>query len=154
MKESSIGDHRSATPSISIHLLATRNTRLLLCIQYKLIDNARPSSILAPEAQRLVRQALLVEFVRLVPHVLVNALGPLLLQEGEPEIKPVRRVTLPGHTGRAEKHLPDCESGLEGECFLALLFGADEGVLVDFLEEDFVGADFADEAGDVGLLLG
>lgn len=52
----------------------------------KVIQHARPGSILAPPAHCLVFQRLSHEDGRLLPHVLVNALAPSFLQIGDPPV--------------------------------------------------------------------
>lgn len=139
--------------SRSIHLLPT--APLLLDPRHKLINHAGPRTILAPPAQTVVLECLVREAQRLIPHVLVDALLPLLLQELDPPLQPgiVRRR--PIERRRGEKKAPVLNRSFEGDGFGALRFGDQEGVLVDFFEDGAVaggegGGAACDEACDAG----
>ena len=70
---------------------------------HKVIEDARPSPVLAPPGHRLVEQAFLREDQGLVPHVFVDRLLPLALEVLDPPVQPRRPGRVPADGRRPEE---------------------------------------------------
>lgn len=120
--------------SVGFHGISVLSSPLLLNPIHKIINHTRPSSILAIKRQTIIIQRLNRKLRGLIPHILANRLGPVLLQVLGPEAKPVGVLGLPLPGRCREQHVPVNDRSVEWHGFLARLAGKDEGVAVDALE--------------------
>ena len=107
--------------TLATSLLSLSLTPFLLDPSHKLVNNPRPSPILTPPCQRLVRRRLLHELPHLVPDVPAYSPNRLLcVQELKPPIEPGCFVRSPVQTlSTREEQAPILDRGIQGKGLLA-----------------------------------
>lgn len=135
--------------SLDLHTLAPSGAPLADEAD-KLVNDARPRRVLAPEPQTGILKRLLRKHKRLVPQVLVDGLAVALGEEVQPPLQPRRVRARPGQRRRREQHAPVLGRRFEGEALLALGAGDEEGVAVDVAQDLRVGGQGGGAGGDQG----
>ena len=120
----------------------------------KVVDDTGPGTILSPEAECLVRYALVGELERLIPHVPAHSVRPLFIEKGLPHFQPFRLAPgwAPSVARAAKQQVPVHLCVFEAEGALVLFAADEEGVAVDPAEDVVVGCELGEQGPDVGSL--
>ncbi len=128
---------RQRNPSLlNFHALRVPfSASLLLDESHKVIQHTRPGAILTPPPKELVLLCLRIEAERHCPHVLIDPLLPLRLEELNVVIQPGSCSGVPGYGRACEEQTPVLDRGVQHDGFLAGISGNLEGVVVNALEK-------------------
>ena len=134
---------------VNLHMVSCTSTCYSIFLSTpddKVVDDAWPSAILSPEAECLVRYALVGELERLIPHVPAHSMRPFFVEKSLPHLQPFclapRRA--PNVARATKKQVPVHLCVFETERTLVLFAADEEGVAVDAPEDLVVGCELGE----------